>query len=54
LWHLTTLQAGGTIADMKAEPMLSERHVISEDVFVEMVVWRVRSPIAGNAPGTAR
>lgn len=29
--------------------MLNERHVVSEDAFVEMVVWRVRSPVAGSS-----
>ena len=29
--------------------MLNERHAISEDAFVEMVVWRVRSPVAGSS-----
>jgi hypothetical protein len=36
---------------MKAELMLNERHVVSEDAFVEVVVWRVRSPVAGSAHG---
>lgn len=31
--------------------MLNERHVVSEDAFVEMVVWRVRSPVAGSLHG---
>lgn len=29
--------------------MLNERHILSEDAFVEMVVWRVPSPVAGSA-----
>lgn len=28
--------------------MLSERHAISENAFVEMVVWRVPSPLSGS------
>ena len=31
--------------------MLNERHVVSEDAFVEMVVWRVSSPVAGSLHG---
>lgn len=29
---------------MNAELMLNERHTVSEDAFVEMVVWRLPSP----------
>jgi hypothetical protein len=36
---------------MKAELMLNEHHVISEDAFLEMVVWRVPSPVAGSRHG---
>ena len=28
--------------------MLSERHVIAEDAFVQMVVWRVPTPVIGS------
>ncbi len=28
--------------------MLNERHIISEDSFVEMVVWRLPSSVAGS------
>lgn len=28
--------------------MLKARHVVSENAFVEMVVWRLSSPIAGS------
>lgn len=31
--------------------MLNERHIISEDAFVEMVVWRLPSPIEGCRHG---
>jgi hypothetical protein len=48
---LTTLGSIGSIGGMKAELMLNERHVVSEDAFVEVVVWRVRSPVAGSAHG---
>jgi hypothetical protein len=33
---------------MKAEPLLHERLVISENAFVEMVVWQVPSPLPGS------
>ncbi len=33
---------------MNAELMLNERHVVSEDAFVEMVVWRLPLPVAGS------
>ena len=31
--------------------MLSERHVLSENTFVEIVVWRLQSPVAGSQHG---
>ena len=33
---------------MNAELMLNERHIVSENAFVEMVVWRVASPVSGS------
>ena len=33
---------------MDAKLMLNERHTISEISFVEMVVWRVPSPLPGS------
>jgi hypothetical protein len=30
---------------MKAEPLLHERRVLDEDAFVEMVVWKLPSPV---------
>jgi hypothetical protein len=36
---------------MNAELLLNERHVISEDAFVEMVVWRLPSPVRGSRHG---
>jgi uncharacterized protein DUF6516 len=33
---------------MKAELLLHERHVLAEDAFVEVVVWRVPRPIRGS------
>jgi hypothetical protein len=34
---------------MKAELLLNERHLIAEDRFVELRVWRVPSPVRGSA-----
>jgi hypothetical protein len=36
---------------MNAELMLKERHAVSEDAFVEMVVWRLASPVTGSQHG---
>ena len=33
---------------MTAVLVLKERHVISEDSFVELVVWRLHSPVKGS------
>lgn len=33
---------------MNAQLMLKERRVISEDTFVDMVVWRLPSPVPGS------
>lgn len=37
------------VSNMKAEPVLDERHVLAEDMFVEIVVWR----LPRSAPGSA-
>lgn len=34
---------------MRAEPLLDERHVLSETAFAELVVWRVPAPARGSA-----
>ena len=34
---------------MQAEPLLDERHVLSETAFAELVVWRVPAPVRGSA-----
>jgi Family of unknown function (DUF6516) len=34
---------------MRAEPLLDERHVLSETAFAELVVWRVPTPVRGSA-----
>ena len=33
---------------MKAEALARERHVVAEDAFVEIVVWRVPRPLKGS------
>ena len=48
---LTTSRGVGIITNMNAELMLNERHVVSEDAFVEMVVWRLPSPATGSQHG---
>jgi hypothetical protein len=34
---------------MKAEALAQERHLLAEDAFVEIVVWRVPQPVKGSA-----
>jgi hypothetical protein len=34
---------------VKAEALAQERHVLAEDAFVEIVVWRVPRPLKGSA-----
>jgi hypothetical protein len=36
------------MSNMNAKLMLSERHVLAENTFVEMVVWRLPSPLSGS------
>jgi hypothetical protein len=45
---LTTLRAVVKFTNMKAQIILNQRQAISENAFVEMVVWRVSSPISGS------
>lgn len=33
---------------MRAEPLVNERHILDEDSFVEIVVWRVPAAIKGS------
>lgn len=33
---------------MKAEALAHERHVLAEDTFAEVVVWRVPRPVKGS------
>ena len=34
---------------MPAEPLLDERHILSETAFAELVIWRVTAPVRGSA-----
>jgi hypothetical protein len=36
-------------SNMKAETLIDERHVLSEEMFVEIVVWRVPQPVKRSA-----
>lgn len=37
------------LAGMNAKLMLDERHMLSAATFVELVVWRVPSPLSGSS-----
>jgi hypothetical protein len=45
---LTTLFGVVILSNMNAELMLNERHIIAENVFAEMVVWRLPTPLPGS------
>ena len=45
---MTTPSSVVIITNMNAELMLNERHAISENTFVEMVVWRLLSNVSGS------
>lgn len=48
---LSTLTTAGAVAKVvfvKAIPLLDERRVLAENAFVELVVWRVPSPVRGS------
>jgi hypothetical protein len=36
------------MSNMPAEPLLDERHILSEAAFAELVVWRVPAPVRGS------
>jgi hypothetical protein len=36
------------MSNMAAEPLLDERHILSESAFVELVVWRVTVAVRGS------
>jgi len=46
---LTTHDAVVILSNMNATLLLNERHILSDNAFVEMVVWRVPSPLSGSA-----
>ena len=48
---LTALSPVVIISNMFAMLMLSERHALSETSFVEMVLWRLPSPLPGSSHG---
>jgi len=35
-------------SNMKAELLLNERYDVGKDAFIEMVIWRVPSPVRGS------
>jgi len=48
---LTTGVCVVIVSNMDAQLMLNERRILAENVFVEMVVWRLPSPLAGSRHG---
>ena len=36
------------MSNIKATLLLNERHILSENAFVEMVVWQLLSPVSGS------
>ena len=48
LYSLTTATDVVILSNMNARLMLNERRILSEDAFVEMVVWRLPSPLSGS------
>jgi hypothetical protein len=51
LFELTTASRVVTVSNMNAHLMLRERHTLSETAFVEMVVWRLSTPLSGSPHG---
>jgi hypothetical protein len=45
---LTTSGRVGIVSNMASELVLRERFVIAENVFVEMVVWKVSAAVSGS------
>lgn len=45
---LTTCPSVVILSNMGAKILLNERRILSESVFVEMVVWRLSRPQAGS------
>lgn len=45
---LTTLNIIGIVSSMKAINLIDQRNIISENAFVEMVVWKVPQSVKGS------
>lgn len=45
---LTTRPVVGSKSNMKAEPLLHERHQLSAEAFVELRIWRVPRRVPGS------
>ena len=45
---MTTPPAVVIVSNMNAQLMLSERHILADNAFVEAVVWRVPAPVSGS------
>lgn len=39
------------LSNMKAELLLRERHVLGQDEFAELVVWKLSKPLPGSSHG---
>ena len=48
LEKLTTGFSVGIITNMKAANLINERHQISDNAFIELVVWDVPTEVAGS------
>jgi len=48
---LTTAIRRVILSTMDADLLLNERYTVSENVFVEMVVWRLLSSVSGSKHG---
>ena len=46
--HLTTDACVVILSNMRAEALADERHVLDEDTFAEIVIWRVPRPVKGS------
>ena len=46
---MTTPTTVVILSNMTSKLMFRERHIISEDAFVEMVVWQLPTPLSGSS-----
>ena len=51
MYFLTTPESVVIMSNMDAKLILNERHILSENAFVEMVVWQLQSPLSGSHHG---